>query len=172
MKIYVIGSSGSGKTTYAKLLSKKYHLTHYNADYLRYIQLENVRGRMERDMDEYKKIIGDISKSDDWIFEGAQSIPSLLKNSDWIVWLNPGLLVALFRQWKRFFTDPKQRLEHGFIKNLKLSKGIIFSQHLGKYDPSRFDDPDYNHVKKLELLLSKYPEKLITARNWKDIQRL
>ena len=172
MKFYILGSSSSGKTTYARLLSEKYSLKHYNTDYLRYVQKKNKRGRVKRNEEEYKAILNEINKSDNWVFEGLQTIPFLLDSADKIVWLKIPLVTSLFRQWKRFCTDEKQRKEHGFINNLKLSRGIIFSLYLGRYDQSKVDDPDYNHMKKIPKLLKKYSSKTIVTANWKSIEEI
>lgn len=172
MRIYIIGASASGKTTYAAKVAKKYSLKHYNSDYLRFVQIKNTRGRRLRNVKGYRRIIDQISKSDNWVFEGRQAIPELLHSADHIIWLKVGLFTALFRQWKRYFTNRQQRQEYSFMDNLRLSKMIIVSQYLGRYDPSKFHDPDYTHIKKLESLLSQYGEKLIVASDGKSITKL
>lgn len=47
MRLYIIGPPGSGKTTLAKKLSKKYHVDHYELDLLVFDDENNHNRRSE-----------------------------------------------------------------------------------------------------------------------------
>ncbi len=115
--------------------------------------------------------VKEISTKDKWIFEGKHVIPELLEAADKIIRLKTPLLVTLFRQWKRYFTDQDQRRRFTFRSNLQLST-VILSQYLGKEDKNKADDPRYAHQKKYDRILKKYKDKAIEIKTAKDIKIL
>ena len=66
MKIYIIGSPGSGKTTLAKVLSKRYNIKHYELDCIVYDDNNNHRKRTK---EEIEKIFFTIIKNKSFIIE-------------------------------------------------------------------------------------------------------
>lgn len=171
MKISVTGPSGAGKTFLAKELSIKYSLNHINLDY---VFFKHVQGTKSQDLvneNERRKYLNDTIKENSWIIEGARPVIKVFDSSDLIIFLKPPALIALYHQWKRYFTDSAQRKEHGFINNIRLSK-IIVKQYMEKEDISQNNDPLYSSVRKLERILKVYGNKVIVLKNRKDISRL
>ena len=66
MKIYIIGSPGSGKTTLAKVLSKRYNIKHYELDCIVYDDNNNHRKRTK---EEIEKLFSIILKNKSFIIE-------------------------------------------------------------------------------------------------------
>lgn len=66
MKIYIIGSPGSGKTTLAKVLSKRYNIKYYELDCIVYDDNNNHRKRTK---EEIEKLFSTILKNKSFIIE-------------------------------------------------------------------------------------------------------
>ena len=66
MKIYIIGCPGSGKTTLAKLLSKKYNIKSYELDLLVY---DDENDHIKRSDKEVNKLFTEIISKENWIIE-------------------------------------------------------------------------------------------------------
>ena len=136
-KIYIIGPAGSGKTTLANKLGKKYNLPILNLDDIfwktRYTQ-ENSPKQKQTLLQEFlnhNKKIG-------WIIDGANKdfIPTIAPQATEIIWLNPNIFILIYRITKRFLTSKYldvRRLSKNKSKTKKetwsgfyrLSKGVI-----------------------------------------------
>lgn len=162
MKINIIGPSSSGKTTLAKKLSEELKIPHYDLDYTLHESIPGKKGRRELAEREWRKRLGEIFKRKDWIIEGVNPIKSVLEKADKIIYLKPPLAKSLYRQWKRYFTDPVQRSEHGFFNNLKLSRYII-RQYFKEADLTKLNDPMHTRLKSVEINLRKYKGKVSGA---------
>ena len=64
--------------------------------------------------------------------EGIYAVDKVFKEADLIILIDLPLKIALFWQWKRYFTDESQRSTYGFINNLALTKQIM-GQYLKKH---------------------------------------
>lgn len=67
MKILIIGTVGTGKTTLARKLSEKYNIKYYEIDSIVHDDI-NKKKRTDK---QQKEIIRDINKENDWIIEGV-----------------------------------------------------------------------------------------------------
>lgn len=162
MRISIIGPSGSGKTYLAKKLAEKYNIAHANLDYVFYKHFVE-KDREQVPESEWKRNLNNILDESDWVVEGINPIIGVFEKADKIIYLRPSIVTALFRQWKRYFTDPKQRGEHGFRNNLKLS-GYLFKQYTECEDAAKKDDPMYFRVSKVDRVLRSYSSKLVVLR--------
>lgn len=161
MKINIIGTSGAGKTTLAKKIATEKGIPMYSLDTILHQKIKEKKGIEWRTEKEYKKKLSQILRQKNWIIEGVNPIPEVLNHADKIVWLKPSLFTALYRQWKRYVTDKKQRKEHGFINNIKLSQYII-KQHREDI-PEKDADFKFVRVKKLERILEPYMSKTVNS---------
>lgn len=94
MKVFIMGIVASGKTTYAKELSKQKGFPFVELDTVVY---HNVEGeRIKRTPDEQVHVIHQMDAKGSWIAEGVYrpSYHILLDMADIIIWLDPPL-------WKR-----------------------------------------------------------------------
>lgn len=108
-KIYIIGPVGSGKTTLAKHLSKKYNIPYFELDKVVY---DDFIG-MKRSSFEIDNIFSDILKEEEWIIEdvGRDVFHLGIVEADMVYYLDvPGFIL-----YKRcFFRWIKQRI--GFME--------------------------------------------------------
>lgn len=66
MKIYIIGSPASGKTTLSRKLSNKYNIPYYELDKLIY---DDDNNHIKRTDQEVEKLFDEIINKDNWIIE-------------------------------------------------------------------------------------------------------
>ena len=108
-KIYIIGPVGSGKTTLAKHLSKKYNIPYFELDKVIY---DDFIG-MKRSSFEIDNIFSDILKEEEWIIEdvGRDVFHLGIVEADMVYYLDvPGFIL-----YKRcFFRWIKQKI--GFME--------------------------------------------------------
>ncbi|MFC5605059.1 hypothetical protein [Sporosarcina koreensis] len=96
MKIFIMGIVASGKTTYAKELSKQKGFPFVELDAVVYHNVDGVR--VKRLPEEQMQIVHEMNAMGSWIAEGVYrpSYHLLLDMADIIIWLDPPL-------WKRKF---------------------------------------------------------------------
>lgn len=87
MKILIIGTVGTGKTTLAKEMSKKYNIKYYEIDSIVHNDKDKGRKRTEEEQD---IIIENINKRENWIIEGVlrKNLRYLLNTADKIIYLD------------------------------------------------------------------------------------
>lgn len=97
-RINVVGSSGSGKSTFSSRLSKKLNIPHYEMDSL--FWKEN--WTME-DNDNFKEKVRQIAEKDRWILDGNYRRVNSIKWSyaDTIIWIDRSFSRTLFQSLKR-----------------------------------------------------------------------
>lgn len=100
MKILIIGSVGSGKSTFARKLGKILDTPVYEIDSIVHDDEKNVK----RTNSEQQAIIKSIDKKKDWIIEGTlrKNLDNLLSKADKIIFLDIPVRVRRFRIFKRF----------------------------------------------------------------------
>lgn len=106
MKIYIIGPSGAGKTTFSRKLAKKYKTKAYELDCIIY---DDENGHIKRTDEEIQKKFNNIIKQDSWIIEdvGRDKFDKGLECCDKIYYLKISKFIIYMRVIKRWF---KQRL--------------------------------------------------------------
>lgn len=123
MKILIIGTVGTGKTTLAKELSKKYNIKHYEIDSIVH---DDENGGKKRAEKEQNDIIKAINKNQDWIIEGTlrKNLEYLLNLADKIIYLK----ISKSKRNKRIlvrFIKQKLKLEKSNYKpSIKMLKSM------------------------------------------------
>lgn len=109
MKIYIIGPVGSGKTTLAKKLSKKYSIKYHELDK---IVWDDENGNIKRTDAEINKLFNKIIREENWIIEdvGRKKFEKGLEQCDKIYYINLNPITIYFRVTKRWIKQ-KLRLE-------------------------------------------------------------
>ena len=147
MKILIIGSVASGKSTYSKKLSKELNIKRYEIDEIVHDDIKHIK----RTLEEQKEIIAEINKNDSWIIVGVlrKNLYFLLDISDEIILMDTSDKVRKFRIVKRYI---KQKLR---IEKCGYKPSIGMVKDMFKWS-SEFED------KKKDLLdtLDKYKDKV------------
>lgn len=170
MKIYITGPSGGGKSTIASWLSELLNLKAYHGDDLLYKFSKKKRVKLKERT--YGPKLKKIAKKDNWIFEGKIAYEPIMKEADWIIWLNNPFYVSLWQQWKRFFTDKEQRQKYGFKSNFVLSWRMANEQFFGRLSKEIINDPKCVHKLKMKNLLRKYKNKLTILMSASQIRKV
>ena len=102
MKIDIIGSVASGKTTLAREISKKCNIPYYEKDNI--VWERTSKGDRKRTSEERDKIFAEIIKNDNWIVEGSprKNLQESFKNCDYIIVLDVKTHIRLYRVIKRW----------------------------------------------------------------------
>ena len=101
MKIYIIGSPASGKTTLSKILSKKYNIESYELDKLVF---DDDNNHIRRDDKTISKLFNDILSKDSFIIEdvGRTKFIKDLEKCDKIYYINikkRGIYKRVIKRW-------------------------------------------------------------------------
>ncbi|WP_284241282.1 DNA topology modulation protein FlaR [Paenibacillus glycanilyticus] len=102
-KIHIIGSVGSGKTTFARQLSIEWGIPHYELDNV--VWKRSKPADIRRTDEERDQVLRSIIQSDTWIVEGAHykewMFPSL-NSAEAIVFMDTAYSVRRYRIVRRF----------------------------------------------------------------------
>lgn len=107
MKIDIIGSVASGKTTLAAELSTKYKIPYYEKDNIVWERTEN--GDKKRTEEVRDKLFLEILSGENWIVEGSprECLSESFEVCDYIILLDVNIMIRLYRVLHRWF---KQRI--------------------------------------------------------------
>ena len=102
MKIDIIGSVASGKTTFAREISMKYQIPFYEKDNIVWERTPN--GDKKRCLEEQDRIFKEIIEGENWIVEGSprKNLHESFACSDYIILLDVNTLTRLFRVFRRW----------------------------------------------------------------------
>lgn len=160
MKILIIGSVASGKTSLAKRISKELNINYYEIDSI----VHDDENNYKRTPEKQRKIINEINdKVNDWIIEGTlrKNLFYLLDMTDVIVYLNINVRIRKWRIIKRFVKQ-KLRLEKSNYKpSIEMLK-LMF----------KWTNDFENQKEEFENKLLKYKEKLKIINNDKELNNL
>ncbi|MBM7579361.1 AAA family ATPase [Jeotgalibacillus terrae] len=112
MKIRICGAVGSGKTTLARELSKKYQIPYYELDQV-VRERQGQRGDRLRSESEKAELLKEIIEQPAWIIEGMHNEEwtyDTFEHADVLCLLNPPKKVIKYRLTKRFIRQ-KLKLE-------------------------------------------------------------
>lgn len=162
-KIYIIGTSGSGKSYLAQKLSKKYKVPHFDLDDIFW----EVKYTKKRDEEEKKELLSNIIQNNQgWVIEGVFTsfVSEAIQNADEIIWLDLHPWLMSYRVVKRSIKNIGKGEEnfHGIkcllkdIKNYKGEGGMyhkhkeILEKHEVKYILIQNKKQLENYLKTLE----------------------
>lgn len=125
MKIRIIGNSGSGKSYWAKQLSKKYDIGHYDLDNIVWDNSSKAYG-IKNSQENRDKMLNEILKQDNWIIEGVyyKWCQSTFEQADYILVLQVPRRVYCYRIIKRFLKR-KIGLEEGKKESLQSLQELL-----------------------------------------------
>lgn len=160
MKIYVIGPTGSGKTTLAESLSKKHKIKYYELDLIIY---DDEHGHVKRPDKVREKMFSDILKKKSWIIEdvGRTKFIEGRKQADIIYYINIPRIVVYKRVMHRWLKQRlgKERYNYPptlfqFFDMLKTTRGYFKKEEQKKKSLLPYKDKvvylNYKELNKLE----------------------
>jgi adenylate kinase family enzyme len=129
-RIYIIGTSGSGKTFFANQISKKLKIKYYDLDDFYWIKKYTKKRTEDKRRDLAKKL----SNKQKWIAEGifGSWAIDLIKKADLVIWVQTPAYLRTIRILKRNFSRENEKL----IDSLKLAKYSLtyrFGKHTQSY---------------------------------------
>ncbi|MDE6701124.1 MAG: DNA topology modulation protein FlaR, partial [Acetatifactor sp.] len=102
MKLDIIGSVASGKSTLAREISEKYQIPFYEKDNIIWKRTPN--GDKKRSPEERDRIFREIIEGGNWIVEGTprKCLNESFAYSDYIIFLDINTCTRLFRVFRRW----------------------------------------------------------------------
>jgi len=160
-KIYIMGTSGSGKSHLAKIISKKLNIKHLDLDDIYWIKKYTKALQLEKRGPKLKKFL---KNNKSWIIEGVYSNWSIeaIKKSDLIIWLDISLNKRLYRLIKRHIQRISNKKTPSKIKD---TIDIIKYSYSYKKKSNKHHSSYYNHNK----ILKKHKKNYILLKNNKQI---
>lgn len=148
MKILIVGTVGTGKTTLAKKLSKDYNIKYYEIDSIVHDDRQNGRKREE---EEQNVIVKNINKNENWIIEGVlrKNLQYLLELADKIIYLDVPKYKRNIRILKRYIKQKLKLEKSNYKPYIKMLKMMF-----------KWSNDFEKNKKELENLLLKYKNKL------------
>lgn len=148
MKILIVGTVGTGKTTLAKKLSKDYNIKYYEIDSIVHDDRQNGRKREE---EEQNVIVKNINKNENWIIEGVlrKNLQYLLELADKIIYLDVPKYKRNIRILKRYIKQKLKLEKSNYKPDIKMLKMMF-----------KWSNDFEKNKKELENLLLKYKNKL------------
>ena len=154
MKLYIVGSVASGKTTLASKLSKQLSIPFYELDCI--VHDGSKCPRYKRTQEEQAEVIAEINQESDWIIEGTyrKSCHMLFEIADCILFLDPQLFIRKYRIFKRFMKQQLGIEKSHYKSDLRMLK--LMYKWTRDFENDRED---------FEELLGTYHNKLIIAKS-------
>lgn len=148
MKILIVGTVGTGKTTLARKLSKDYNIKYYEIDSIVHDDSQNGRKREE---EEQNVIIKNINQNENWIIEGVlrKNLQYLLELADKIIYLDVPKDKRNIRILKRYIKQRLKLEKSNYKPDIKMLKMMF-----------KWSNDFEKNKKKLENVLIKYKNKL------------
>lgn len=164
MKIYIVGSVASGKTTFAKKLSERTGIECTHLDGIVHIKDETnkVWGNIRRDDAEIIRLFNDVISNSKWIIEdaGRTMFIKAMEEADLIIHLNPSSFTRKIRIFTRFIKQNLGLEDCLYTPNLRMIKFMYKAAK--KYDKGNDD---------LTLRLANYSDKIITLKTNRAVKK-
>lgn len=156
MKVLIIGSVASGKSTLARKLSNKSNIKSYEINSIVHDDVNNIKRKNE----EQQKIIKKIDNQNEWIIEGTlrRNLYNLLEMADNIIYVDTPLIIRKKRILTRYIKQKLGIEKCGYKPSYKMLKNMY--TWTKEFESKRKD---------FEYILKKYQEKVIVVKNSNDI---
>lgn len=159
MRIHMIGASGSGKTHFAKALSEKHHIPHYDLDNLFWDNTATQYG-VKTPPAKRDALLGEIARQPDWVVEGVYCswVTESFLNADIILVLETAPVICNFRIVRRFIRR-KCGLEQGKKETIRSLVNLL------KWNRQYCKEK----LPKLHVMLHDYAKKIIFLHSQKEV---
>lgn len=167
--INIIGTTGSGKSTFARQLAQKQQLQYIELDNL--LWLDDWQESTNEALLNKLKIAVETAETG-WVLDGlyTRTIPMMMEKVDTVIWLDYSFHINLYRLTKRTFGRVVSRKKLWEDSNnreslkMMLSKESIFVWLFKSYPKNRkkylalMQNPDYQHIRFIRLTTPKQTE--------------
>ena len=162
MKIHIIGCSGTGKTYFAKALSKKYNIPHFDLDDIQWDNNSDGYG-VKMPTDKRDELLKQILNKDEWIIEGVYYawVLESFEQADIIYVLDMPKYLYKSRIIIRFLKR-KVGIEKGKKETLKSLYNLL--KWTNKYQDK--------NLKEITRILKQYESKVVWISDSKEIDRI
>ena len=162
MKIHIIGCSGTGKTYFAKALSKKYNIPHFDLDDIQWDNNSDGYG-VKMPTDKRDELLKQILNKDEWIIEGVYYawVLESFEEADIIYVLDMPKYLYKSRIIIRFLKR-KVGIEKGKKETLKSLYNLL------KWT-NKYQDKNLNEITKI---LKQYANKAVWISDSKEINKI
>ena len=135
MKILIIGTVGTGKTTLAKKLSKQYNIKYYEMDSI----VHDDNNKIKRTSKQQDEIIEKINNNVNWIIEGVlrKNLYYLLELADKIIYLDISKKVRNRRILIRYIKQKLGLEQANYVPSLNMLKNMY--KWSEKYDKNKHE---------------------------------
>ena len=162
MKIHIIGCSGTGKTYFAKALSKKYNIPHFDLDDIQWDNNSDGYG-VKMPIDKRDELLKQILNKDAWIIEGIYYawVLESFEQADIIYVLDMPKYLYKSRIIIRFLKR-KVGIEKGKKETLKSLYNLL--KWTNKYQDK--------NLQEITRILKQYESKVVWISDSKEIDRI
>jgi len=164
-RFFIIGASGSGKSTVATSIADHFGIPHYDLDDIYWEKKYTVK----RSQNEQFQLASELAQKDSWVIEGIYTdfTDEILKRATYVVWLDLKLSVLFVRIIRRYLNREKIYEENIRTVSILINEAIIKSKFRnGMYCKIRsFLTPVKNRVTiiKNQKQLDEYLEKILNS---------
>jgi len=162
MKIYIVGSVASGKSTLARRLSKAIGIKCTHLDGVVHIKDPSNKkwGNLRRTDEEIDKLFLDLISGDNWIIEdaGRKMFVEGLKRADIVLYLKPNVHTRRRRIITRYIKQKLGLEESLYTPNIRMLTSMF--KWLNNYERGEDD---------LETRVFTYPDKVVVLRKKMEI---
>jgi adenylate kinase family enzyme len=168
-RVVVIGTSCSGKTTYAHQLARFLNVPHIELDVIHW--QSNWR---PRPVESFRVLVQSIVEQDCWVIDGNYSVVQdiVWGNATHIIWLNYPFRIVIWRALRRtvirvfkkieLFSGNRETFKHAFLSKDSILWWVLttFQSHRRRYQ-TLFTGSKFPHLTYIELHNSHEAEALI-----------
>ena len=150
MKILIVGTVGTGKTTLARKLSKEYNIKYYEIDSI----VHDDVNKKKRTPQQQNEIISNINKEDGWIIEGVlrENLEYLLETAEKIIYLDIPKNIRNKRILTRYIKQKIGIEKSNYKPSLKMLKMMYKWSNEFEKNRDEFENKLNKYVDKLEVI--------------------
>lgn len=150
MKILIVGTVGTGKTTLARKLSKEYNIKYYEIDSI----VHDDVNKKKRTPQQQNEIISNIDKEDGWIIEGVlrENLEYLLEIAEKIIYLDIPKNIRNKRILTRYIKQKIGIEKSNYKPNLEMLKMMYKWSNEFEKNRDEFENKLNKYVDKLEVI--------------------